>query len=152
MAKIKQVALDRVPEYVEVDNTKTNAIIVNTDIEFHPIDISGNMEYLLHVFVYDVHGVNDVPVLIANWDDTEIANVVRNDRRDDFLCRESRLIRCSEVTEKEVTIKIPMTVKLGKIQDNTSVYTRKFKVFATLIPAVYRASKWSEDFESKLVF
>ncbi|MBQ4820537.1 hypothetical protein [Aquimarina sp. MMG016] len=152
MAKIKQVTLDRVPEYVEVDDTKTNAIIVNTDIEFHPIDISGNMEYLLHVFVYDIHGINDVPVLIPNWDDSQISRVVRNDRKDDFLCKESQLIRCSEVNEEQITIKTPMTIKLGKLQDNTSVYTRKFKVFATLIPAVYRASKWSEDFESQLVF
>ncbi|MFD2565140.1 hypothetical protein [Aquimarina rubra] len=152
MAKIKQVKLDRVPEYLEVDNAKKNSITVNTDIEFHPIDISGNMEYILHVFVYDIHGINDVLVLIANWDDTEISGVVRNDRKDDFLCKESRLIRCSEVNKKDVTIKIPMTVKLGKLQDNTSVYTRQFKVFATLIPAVYRASKWSEAFESQLVF
>ncbi|MHA7056967.1 hypothetical protein ACWGOQ_0007085 [Aquimarina sp. M1] len=152
MAKIKQVTLDRIPEYVEVDNRKTNSIIVNTEIEFHPIDISGDMEYLLHVFVYDVHGINDVPVLIANWDDTEISRVVKNDREDDFLCRESRLIKCNEVTKEQVTIKTPMSVLLGKLQGNTSVYTRKFKVFATLIPAVYRASKWSETFESHLVF
>ncbi|WP_378175460.1 hypothetical protein [Aquimarina sp. SS2-1] len=152
MAKIKQVTLDRIPEYVVVDNAKTNSIIVNTDIEFHPIDISGNMEYLLHIFVYDIHGVQDVPVLIANWDDTKVSRVVRDGREDDFLCKANRLIRCNEVNEKEVTIKIPMTVHLGKLQGNSSVYTRQFKVFATLIPAVYRASKWSETFESQLVF
>ncbi len=152
MAKIVEVTLDKIPEYVEVDNTKTNTIIVKTEIEFHPLDISGNMEYLLHLFVYDVHGVKDVPVLISNWDDTKVLRVVRNERKDDFLCKESVLIRSDEANKENISIKTPMTIKLGKLQDNTSVYTRKFEVFATLIPAVDRVSKWSIPFESQLVF
>ncbi|GAA4271994.1 hypothetical protein U6A24_10830 [Aquimarina gracilis] len=152
MAKIKQVTLDRIPEYIEVDDQKTNNIIVNTVIEFHPLDLNSNMEYMLHLFVYDIHGVNDVPVLISNWDDTKVLRVVRNERKDDFLCKANVILRSNEVQKKNVTIKTPMTIKLGKLQDNTSVYSRKFEVFATLIPAVDRVSKWSEPFESQLVF
>ncbi|TSE09131.1 hypothetical protein [Aquimarina algiphila] len=152
MAKITEVTLDKIPEYVAVDDTKTNRIIVKTEIEFHPLDISGNMEYLLHLFVYDVHGIKDVPVLISNWDDTKVLRVVRNERRDDFLCKESVLIRSEDANKKNMSIKIPMKIKLGKLQDNTSIYTRKFEVFATLIPAVDRVSKWSKPFESQLVF
>ncbi|AXT57155.1 hypothetical protein D1815_15900 [Aquimarina sp. AD1] len=152
MAKIKQIILDRIPEYVEVDDHKINNIIVNTEIEFHPLDISGNMEYLLHLFVYDMHGASDVPVLISNWDETKIVRVEQDDRKDDFLCKESVLIKCDQANKKELVIKTPMSVKLGKLQGNSSVYHRNFKVFGTLIPAVFRASKWSEAFESKLVF
>ncbi len=152
MAKIKQVVLDRIPEYVEVNNQKTNNIIVNTDIEFHPLDVIGNMEYILHLFVFDIHGANDIPVLLSNWDDTKMLRVERNERRDDFLCKESILLRSDEVQKRNVTIKTPMAIKLGELQDNTSVYARKFKVFATIIPAVDRSSKWSESFESQLVF
>ncbi|PKV50226.1 hypothetical protein ATE84_2279 [Aquimarina sp. MAR_2010_214] len=45
-----------------------------------------------------------------------------------------------------------MTIRMGKLQGNTSVYSRKFEVFATLIPAIDRVSKWSKSFESQLVF
>ncbi|MBQ0733353.1 hypothetical protein [Aquimarina celericrescens] len=152
MAKIKEVTLDKIPEYIEVSDHKKNMIIVNTQIEFHPLDVSSNMEYMLHVFVYDVHGVNDIPVLFANWDDTKIQRVVSNERKDDFLCRESVLIRADEVKKENVTFKTPMNLKLGNLQDNTSVYSRKFEVFATLIPAINLVSKWSEPFESQLVF
>ncbi|WP_299257698.1 hypothetical protein [uncultured Aquimarina sp.] len=152
MAKITEVKLDKIPEYVEVDDTKTNTIIVKTEIEFHPLDISGNMEYLLHLFVYDVHGIKDVPVLISNWDDTKVLRVVRNERKDDFLCKESVLIRSDEANKKSMSFRTPMTIKLGRLENNTSVYTKKFEVFATLIPAIDRVSKWSEPFESQLVF
>ncbi len=152
MAKIKQVALEKIPEFVEVSDHKKNMIIINTTVEFHPLDVSSDMEYMLHVFVYDVHGVNDIPVLLPNWDDTKIQRVVRNERKDDFLCKESVLIRADEVKKENVTFKTPMNLKLGNLQDNTSVYSRKFEVFATLIPAIDRASKWSEPFESQLIF
>ncbi len=152
MAKIKQVALEKIPEFVEVSDHKKNMIIINTTVEFHPLDVSSDLEYMLHVFVYDVHGVNDIPVLLPNWDDTKIQRVVRNERKDDFLCKESVLIRADEVKKENVTFKTPMNLKLGNLQDNTSVYSRKFEVFATLIPAIDRASKWSEPFESQLIF
>ncbi len=152
MAKIVEVILDKIPEYIDVDDAKSNTIIVSTEIELHPLDISGNMEYMLHLFVYDVHGVKDVPVLISNWDDTKVLRVSRNERKDDFLCKEHILIRAEEANKSKLSIKTPMTIKLGKLQDNTSVYSRKFEVFATLIPAVDRVSKWSAPFESKLVY
>ena len=152
MAKIKQVVLDRIPEYIEVDKDKVNTIIVHTTVEFHPLDSAGNMEYMLHLFVYDIHGMNDVPVLISNWDDTTVLRVAKNDRKDDFLCKESVLLRSSEINQKITTIKTPMDIKLGKLEENTSVYSRKFEVFATLIPAIDRVSKFSESFESQLVF
>ncbi|KZS38864.1 hypothetical protein AWE51_14890 [Aquimarina aggregata] len=152
MAKIVEVTLDKIPEYVQVDDHRTNTIIVKTQIEFHSLDISGNMEYLLHLFVYDVHGEKDIPVLISNWDDTKVFRVARNERKDDFLCKQSVLIKSDEANKTSKIIKTPMTMKLGKLQDNTSIYTRKFEVFATLIPAIDRVSKWSEPFESQLVF
>ncbi|SEL94854.1 hypothetical protein SAMN04487910_3683 [Aquimarina amphilecti] len=152
MAKIVEVILDKIPEYVEVSDNKKNNILITTKIEFHPLDVSGNMEYLLHLFVYDVHGVKDVPVLISNWDDTQVLRVVKNERKDDFLCKQSILIRSEEVKEQVLEVKTPMVLKLGELQENTSVYNRKFEVFATLIPAIDRVSKWSEPFESKLVF
>ncbi|SHJ11586.1 hypothetical protein [Aquimarina spongiae] len=152
MAKIKQVTIDRIPEYVEVDDQKVNNIIVNTEIEFHPLDVIGNMEYILHLFVFDIHGTKDVPVLLSNWDDSKMLRIECDKRKDDFLCKETILLRSEEVQKKNTTIKTPMALKLGKLQDNTSVYSRQFKVFATIIPAIDRASKWSESFESQLVF
>ncbi|MBP2830707.1 hypothetical protein J8281_00790 [Aquimarina sp. U1-2] len=152
MAKIKEISLEKIPEFVEVSDHKKNEIIVHTQIEFHPLDVSQNMEYMLHVFIYDVHGDNDIPVLLSNWDDTKIQRVVKNERKDDFLCKESVLIKADEVNKANIAVKTRMHLKLGYLQDNTSVYSRKFEVFATLIPAIDRVSKWSAPFESQLIF
>lgn len=45
-------------------------IIVHTKIEFHPLDISLQMEYQLFLFVYDINGEIDIPVIIGNWNET----------------------------------------------------------------------------------
>ncbi|TPN84436.1 hypothetical protein [Aquimarina algicola] len=152
MAKIIEVTLDKVPEYIKVDDNKKNKILVNTKVQFHPLDILNNMEYMLHLFIYDINGEKDVPVVIYNWDETTILRVVNGKRKDDFLSKENILIKSDEIQKEIVTFKTQITIQLGNLQNNTSLYGRQFEVFATLQPAISRVSKWSETFESKLVF
>ncbi len=45
-----------------------------------------------------------------------------------------------------------MRLKLGKLSQMSSHYAKKLEVFATMAPAVGRASKWSSPFESRIEF
>lgn len=151
MAKLIKVALQSVPEYITVGDEK-EPIIVTTEIEFHPLDIEMQMEYILHVFIYDTHGDKDIPVFLANWDNSTMFRVVRNKRKDDFLCKSSVHIKRDQLSKEILKLKTPLTPRLGELKENTSVYSRTFEVFATLRPAIDAVSKWSAPFESKLVF
>ncbi|GGG48960.1 hypothetical protein [Bizionia arctica] len=43
-----------------------NDIPVITKIQFHDLDIQNNMEYCLHLFVYNVYGIVNPPLIITN--------------------------------------------------------------------------------------
>ena len=43
-----------------------------------------------------------------------------------------------------------MALHLGKLAYGTTYFTRKLEVFATVAPAVGRASKWSKPFKTKI--
>ncbi|GAA4106806.1 hypothetical protein GCM10022393_01440 [Aquimarina addita] len=152
MAKIEKVCLQEIPEQIYVDDKTTNTITVIADISFHSLDIKLEMEYQLYLFVYDVHGSSDIPVLISNWDESKVHRVVSEQQSDDFLCKKRILISSLHQKDNKMTVVKSMTLNLGKITKNTSVYEKKFEVFATLIPAIDRASSRSEVFISKLAF
>ncbi|MGC1205516.1 MAG: hypothetical protein WA839_11605 [Flavobacteriaceae bacterium] len=152
MAKISKVYLQDIPEFVDVSDNSTNTITVITEIIFHPLDVKLDMEYQLYLFVYDIHGKKDIPILIANWDESEIRRILKKQGRDDFLSKESFLIKSNGGKNNKLTVEKQMTLKLGKRAENTSVFARNFQVFASLIPAINKASARSEIFESKLVF
>lgn len=44
------------------------------------------MEYCLYVFVHDSHGEFDAPLVISNWDESDVLTIAL-DRKDDFLGR-----------------------------------------------------------------
>ncbi len=147
MAKINLVSLDLVPEIINVGDDITD-IIINTQIEFHKLDIKMQMEYLLYLFVYDVHGKEDIPVIISNWDESYVMGISL-DRKDHLLGK-----TMLNITARTVNVKLqtPIAIKLGELKKGASNSSRELEVFATLIPAISRASKWSEPFESKLIF
>ena len=147
MAKLETVVLKSIPEVINVGDD-INDITIITKIEFHPIDVSLKMEYLLHLLVYDVHGKPDVPVIINNWDESEVIGL-KQENKDDFLGRQFVPI-CAD--ERIKTIETPIALKLGDLKDSGSFYKRKLEVLATLIPAIGRATKWSEPFECDLVY
>lgn len=147
MAKIKTVKLDAVPEYINVGDKVTDIIIQST-IEFHKLDIKLEMEYKLVLFVYDVNGDSDIPVIIGNWDDTRIYGVLQ-DRKDQFL---GKVLVDVKAENESLNLKTPLGLKLGKLTEKNSYISRNLEVFATLIPAIGRASKWSEPFETEIVF
>jgi len=149
MAKIIAIQLESIPETINVGDDITD-IIINTQIEFHKLDISIQMEYMLYLFVYDVHGNIDVPVIIGNWDESEVMGVSQfQDRKDHLLGQAMLKLKAKKIHVKNQT---PIALELGKLKAGASYSSRKLEVFATLIPANGRASKWSEPFEVDLIF
>ncbi|MDO7173584.1 hypothetical protein [Mariniflexile sp. AS56] len=146
MAKIKSVSLKSIPESIHVGDNVSDITIL-TNLEFHPLDISLQMEYMLYLFVYDVHGKPDVPIILSNWDDSVFMGM-QLDGKDDLLGRKV----VSIVANSNPLIETPIALKLGNLNDSHSCYKRKLEVFATLIPAIGKASKWSEPFEASIVF
>ena len=80
MAKILSVSLLSIPDVIVV-NDNLNDFTVVTEIEFHDLDIQFNMEYCLHLFVYDIHGDADAPLIIPNWDESKVFPIII-DRKD----------------------------------------------------------------------
>ena len=148
MAKIMSVSLLSIPDVINVGDDISD-ITVQTKIEFHTLDMAMKMEYLLYVFVYDIHGSVDVPVIIGNWDDTNVFGV--GDKwKDDFLGKKVITVNCNE--NQMVEVNTPIALHLGKLTKSSSHHSKKLEVFATLIPAIGRASKWSEPFEADIIF
>ncbi len=107
------------------------------------------MEYCLHLFVYDVHGDIDPPLIIANWDETHLQPIKTSlDRPDDFLGMATIYLTA---TQKEIRTTTPMALKLGRLKQSSSLYTRKLEIFATAAPAISRVSKWSQPFSTQIL-
>ena len=148
MAKIESVSLKSIPETINVGDEISDIIVV-TQIKFHQLDLNLNMEYLLHLFIYDIHGSVDAPIIINNWDESNVIGVKEN-IKDDFLGKKTVTITTTRETVR--IIETPITLKLGSLNGSHSYYKRKLEVLATITPAIGRASKWSEPFETNLVF
>ena len=146
MAKITKILINQ-----NANNTHRNEISVLTVIDFHDIDISLNMEYILHLFVYDVNGNKDIPVIISNWDDTKIIEVSKNNKKDDFLGKKHLLIKTENLEKKSLDIVTNVGLNIGAVTPQSPLSKRTLEVFATLIPAVDRVSKWSENFKINLM-
>ncbi|MCL7763655.1 hypothetical protein MPF19_09540 [Polaribacter sp. Z014] len=147
MAKILSVKLVSIPEVIVV-NDDNNDFTVLIDIEFHDIDLQLKMEYCLHLFAYEVHGELDAPLIISNWDESKVVPISK-DRKDEYLGKEIKMITARS---KKELFEVPMSLKLGKLTNRSSHFSKKTEVFATLAPAIGRASKWSLPFESKIEF
>jgi len=50
------------------------------------LDNKLEMEYCLHIFVYNNHGELDAPLVIPNWGESDVLTIAL-DRKDDFLGR-----------------------------------------------------------------
>ncbi len=147
MAKILNVELLSVPKTINVGEDISNITVV-TKLQFHPLDIKLEMSYCLHLFVYDIHGDVDPPLVLPNWDESQVLSVV-TDRKDDFLGQETVMLTASE---SETIVKTPMVLHLGRFNRKMSYTSRKIKVFATIAPVVGRASKFSELITIKLFY
>ena len=147
MAKIKAVNLINVPESIIV-NDDFNDVTVKTSIEFHEIDVKLQMEYYLYVFIYDIHGRMDVPVLVSNWDESTIYSLTE-DRKDDFLGKVKTKVIASSLKADVVS---EIKLKLGVLKSHSSYYTKKLETFAVLVPAITTVGKWSKPYSAKLEF
>lgn len=147
MAKILSVSLVSVPDVIVV-NDSDNDFTVVVDVEFHNLDIQLNIEYCLHLFVYEIHGSVDAPLVLPNWDESIILPISL-DRKDEYLGKATQMITAKQKAEK---LQIPMSLKLGKLTNRSSHFLKKLKVFATIAPTIGRASKWSLPFESTIEF
>ncbi|NNL09157.1 MAG: hypothetical protein HKP38_08050, partial [Croceitalea sp.] len=115
MAKITSVELLKVPKHINVGD-EISDITVLTSIRFHPMDLKLQMEYCLHVFVYDIHGDMDAPLIIPNWDESDVLPICMG-RKDDFL---GKVVTFFDAKKKEVVIENPMALKLGKFNRELS--------------------------------
>jgi hypothetical protein len=147
MSKIISVRLLSIPEVIVVNDT-VNDLTVVVELEFHDLDISLEMEYYIHAFIYDIHGEVDEPLILSNWDESKVIPISL-DRKDEYLGVSSQKIL---VVKKNETIQLPVQLQLGKLSKMSSHFSKKLKVFATITPAIGRASKWSEPFKSKIEF
>lgn len=148
MAKIKDVSLVNVPEKIIVGDDQSDLTVL-VDIEFHDIDLKLEMEYMLYILVYDVHGKIDIPILLTNWDESAIFPLAIEDRTDDFLgTYKTKLI----AKEKSLIFKKDITLKLGVLGNRSSHYTKKLDTLAFLVPAISRASKWSDAYSTNIEF
>ena len=147
MAKIESVTIINKPDIINVSDDISD-LTISVSIKFHPIDIVNKMEYLLHIFVYDVHGKMDVPVIIGNWDDTDVYGVSQGGK-DDFLGKTTIPVNSNV---PEIIVEESMALKLGNLTRHSSYHTKKIDVFTTLIPAIGRASKWSDPFECQIIY
>ena len=147
MAKIESVSLQFIPETIDVGDNVSDIVII-TQIEFHHLDISFKMEYLLYLLVYDIHGKPDVPIILSNWDHSAFFGM-RLDGKDDLLGEKMLPVTANKTS---YTIETPIALKLGNLHGSQSYHKRKLEVFASLIPAIVKSSKWSEPFEINIVY
>ena len=147
MAKILSVELQSIPEFINAGDN-INDIVVLTKVQFHPLDIKLEMPYCLHLFVYDIHGDVDPPLVLPNWDESQILSITL-DRKDEFLGKKIVMIKA---TEEEITIETPMALHLGRFKRERTYISRKIEVFATMAPVVGRVSKYSEPFSAMITY
>ena len=147
MAKIIKVCLESIPKEIQVNDKKSDFTVL-TDVEFHPLDIKIEMEYILHLFVYDINGIIDIPIIVNNWDETSVKGVSL-EHLDDLLGTERIIIKAQAAP---LQVACEMSLHLGKLSPSSSAFKRELGVFATIIPAIGRASKWSAPFESLIVY
>ena len=69
-----------------MSNNIINTLKVITEIVFHQRDVKLEMEYQLYLYVYDIHGKEDISILISNWDHSKIHRISKEHQIDDFLC------------------------------------------------------------------
>ena len=143
MAKILAVNPSKFPDIIEVGKDCT-IIPVHIKIEFHLVDLRLKMEYILYLYAYDIRGKKDIPILLNNWDESNISSIPQ-ETEDDVLGKVSYHIAAE--SEKQ-NINCELKLKLGILDRNKHYDRRHLRIFAELIPAVGVASKWSEAFEA----
>lgn len=147
MAKIESVKLRTISETIDVGDNESD-LTVMVKIHFHELDLKLGMEYSLHLYVYDVHGEMDFPLVIPNWDESRLMPIAL-DSKDEFMGEKVLTVKA----EKEVIeITSEIVVKLGKVNREYNYTHRKLEVFATMAPAIGRCSNWSEQFTSRVVY
>lgn len=147
MAKILSVSLLSIPDVIHVGDNVSDITVV-TEIQFHRPDIVLEMEYCLHIFVYDIHGDMDTPFVLPNWDESNVLPISL-DRKDDFMGKAVKILKADV---EKLTVEMPIALHLGKFNKERSYISRKLEAFATMAPAVGRASKWSDPFTSHIEY
>ncbi|GGG22842.1 hypothetical protein [Christiangramia forsetii] len=149
MAKILTVEVLDFPKEIHIGNQDTT-INVFAKIEFHKLDMQYEMEYCLHVFVYDIHDQIDPPIIISNWDESYVISVATAlDRKDDFIGEANIIIKA---TSNETNLKIPVMLKLGSVNTKETYFSRNLKVFVTATPAIGRVSMWSSPHNTRVFY
>ena len=140
MAKIKKIALKATDKLLAKGKIK-----VLTNIEFHPLDLKLQMEYILHLFIYEKQEQKSIPVLISNWDDTKIIEVAKDDKKNEFLGKKHLLIKTEQLQNTTFALATSVQLKPRNTANVTPTNPKELEVFATLIPAVDSVSKWSKS-------
>lgn len=149
MAKIKSIQLKSIPEVINIgDNVNTIEAIV--EIDFHHLDVENKMEYMLHLYLFDIRGRMDAPIFIPNWDECMVIPLLRkHDIKDYFLAKKS-----IDVIAQQEMLGVPVEIALKPedIQRKAPITSSNLAAFATLVPAISVASKWSKSFEVQVTY
>ena len=135
MAKITSIKLSS-PELNKLVNTDLKRIHLLTCLEFHPLDIQMEMEYQLHLFLFD----SDAPLsklkFLMNWDEADFfetsfskAGIIEHVRVKVSACHAKTSL------ERIVTLSKKDGLPLNGI-----------RVFGTLVPVISRATTWSNTY------
>ncbi|MBT8205775.1 MAG: hypothetical protein KJN96_04100 [Eudoraea sp.] len=149
MAKIKSIKLESIPEVIVVGDN-VNTIDVVLEINFHRIDLENEMEYMLHLYLFDIRGRMDAPIFIPNWDECVVIPLLKkHDIKDYFLAKKSiNLIAQQEI----ISIPVEIALEAEDIQRKAPITSSNLAAFATLVPAISVASKWSKSFEVQVTY
>ena len=141
MAKIEDIKLISAVTGLSVKSLPVK-ISVCTFLSFHPLDLKGQMEYQLHLFI--VHACTDLSTLKINYNWDEAEEYPNDGGRNDILIHLKVAVIASEI--EAATKTIWTTVDLEKLP------ICGIKVLGKLVPAISVATKWSNNYIFNLQF
>lgn len=147
MAQINNIEITEQFTEIEIGD-KVFSLTVEVDIEFHQLDINLNMEYCLHTMIMEIHGQQDIPIILSNWKKSSVLSINEDNRKDVILANQIIDIKAQK---KQLSLTIPFKVKLGSY-NNHSVYNKKLEAYAVLIPAISYCSMHSNPKSVDLLF
>ena len=106
-------------------------------ISFHQLDLQLHMEYKLHVLFFAASGQSEMPLLFHNWDQSGFV-ISTHESNSEVVGQCWFTLKAS---------KEPVTIKKSLSEDDLETsFIQGIKAFGSLVPAVGKAVKWSNEY------
>lgn len=137
MAKIKSVVIDA-EDLITLEKGVHYKVDVKLEVEFHPLDLSQQMEYAVLISLFNIKGKRDVNQLLPNWDETQVLEIEKafNDVALAQARTEIKATKHHEVFSESMSFTL-------NYKDYSCVTSLKIDAIAYIIPAINTAGKWS---------